>query len=220
MFFDDTREVAKIAHKNGTSIFVVPDSYEIEIPGAIKLEPEGKTTITIEQVRNLLMRLNMKQTNDLFVVVRPAEAMNEEAVNALLKTLEEPRDKVHFVLVTSRPSMLIQTVVSRSAVYVLRQKWGIDTPIDTSDDIRDLAKKLMIAKSADLVGLAEQLTKKRDNVRAYVLEVLSVAVEMSYKSYFLTGKRVFLDKASKFITVYDNISKNGHIKLHLVADLC
>jgi DNA polymerase-3 subunit delta' len=36
-----------------------------------------------------------------------------EAANALLKTLEEPRPRVHFVLLASRPERLLQTIRSR-----------------------------------------------------------------------------------------------------------
>ena len=220
MFFEDVSDIASIALKNGTAIFVVSDGVMVEIPGAIVLEPEGKATITIEQVRNLLLKLNMKQMDDLFVVIRPAEAMNLEATNALLKTLEEPREKVHFVLVTSQLSMLLPTVVSRSAVYILRRDWRVDAPIEADEKVKSLAKKLLVARNADLAGLAEQITKRRDNVRQFALDVLSIAVEMDYKSYFLTGKPVFLDKVTKLISAYENIAKNGHIKLHLVADLC
>ena len=57
-------------------------------------------------------------------------------------------------------------------------------------------------------------------MRAYALLVLATAIEMLYKSYFITGKDVFVKKLPQFLTAYENIDKNGHIKLHLVADLC
>ena len=220
MFFDDDKKIVDIAKKTGTAIFVVPNSYEIVVPGAIVLEPEEKTSITIEQVRNLLLRLNLKQTDDLFVVVRPAETMNLEAANALLKTLEEPKNKIHFLLITSKFSMLLPTIVSRSAVYILRQNWRADTPIEADSRIKELAKELLVAKNADLAELANKITKKRENVRQFTLDVLNTAIEMAYKSYFLTKKPVFLEKVSRLIIAYENIAKNGHIKLHLVADLC
>ncbi|MEE2941158.1 MAG: hypothetical protein VX460_12280 [Planctomycetota bacterium] len=48
-----------------------------------------------------------------FVVVREAEAMLEEAQNAFLKTLEEPRPGVHILLECSSPGALLATVRSR-----------------------------------------------------------------------------------------------------------
>ena len=77
-----------------------------------------------------------------------------------------------------------------------------------------------MAKPADLVLIAEEIAKKKDNVRAWALEILGIAIEMLYKTYLINGKDVFLMKLPKFLVAYENISRNGHVKLHLVADLC
>ena len=116
--------------------------------------------------------------------------------------------------------MLIPTVLSRSAIYTLREDWRVDAPMKADAKIKELAKQLMVARSSDLTSLADKITKKRDNVREFTLDVVSAAIEMSYKTYIITKKKVFLDKTMKFLTVYEAIMKNGHIKLHLVADLC
>lgn len=39
--------------------------------------------------------------------------MNKEAQNALLKLLEEPPEKTVFIMTTSRPRLLLPTVLSR-----------------------------------------------------------------------------------------------------------
>ena len=104
-------------------------------------------------------------------------------------------------------------------MYILKSTKTNLAEINTDEKLRQMAKKLIAAKPSDLVSLAEELTKKKEGVRDYVLDVLAVAVEMCYKSYFLTKKPAFLNKIPKFITAYENIAKNGHIKLHLVADL-
>ncbi len=220
MFFESVAEIPKIAGKVGTSLFVVPGDVTIEIKNALILEPDGKTVISIEQVREIISRLNVKQTSEQFVIIRPVEAMSEEAANAFLKNLEEPGEKVHFVLITSSPSLILPTILSRSAVYFLKSHEPIDGDIKADEKIRDLAKRLIVAKPSDLPVLAEEITKKKDGVREYTLTVLATTIEMLYKSYFKTGKDVFVKKIPKLLTAYDNISKNGHIKLHLVADLC
>ena len=46
-------------------------------------------------------------------VVEAAEAMRDESQNALLKTLEEPPDFVHLILLTSEPEALLETIASR-----------------------------------------------------------------------------------------------------------
>ena len=220
MFFDQASEIVEIAGKVGTAVFVVPRDVKVEIKNAIILQPEDKSVTTIEQVRNVLGQISTRQTSDIFVVIRPADAMGEAAANAFLKTLEEPRDKVHFVLITDSPSKILPTILSRAAVYFLRESRTIDAGIDASEKIKDLAKRLMVAKPADLVGLAEEITKKKDGVRTYALEVLGVAIEMLYKTYFITGKEIFIKKLPKFLAAYEGISRNGHVKLQIVSNLC
>lgn len=219
MFFDSAADILKIAEKVGCAIFIMPSDVKFEIKNALILAPEEKSVITIEQVRGLLSQLNMKQLADRYVIVRPADAMGEEAANAFLKTLEEPKDKVHFVLVTDSPSKLLPTILSRAEIYFLKSHDKIDGDIKADEKVKALAKRLIVAKPGDLTILAEEITKKKDGVRAFALEVLAVAIEMLYKSYFITGKDAFLKKLPKFLEAYENIAKNGHVKLHLVADL-
>ena len=220
MFFERTSEIGEIARKNGTSVFVVPKDTPVEIKNAIILQPEGKSVITIEQVREAIGRISTRQTSDIFIIIRPADAMGEAAANAFLKSLEEPREKVHFVLITDSPSSLLPTILSRAAVYFLRDERPVDGAIAADEKVKDLAKRLMVARPAELVGLAEEVAKKKDGVRAYALEVLGAAIEMLYKSYFITGKEVFVQKLPKFLAAYEGVSKNGHVKLQIVSNLC
>jgi DNA polymerase-3 subunit delta' len=83
-------------------------------------EPKGGRTpskdIVVDQVRDLVdHRLAMKRFEGRrrFVIVDPADAMNAQAQNALLKTLEEPPDDTTIVLVASSPDALLPTIRSR-----------------------------------------------------------------------------------------------------------
>lgn len=219
MFIDDVSDIRNVAVKTGTSVFVVPGDMAVEIPGALVLWPEEKTVITIEQVREILKLLSVKQTAERFVVIRPAEALGEEAANAMLKNLEEPGEKVHFVLITESPSAILMTILSRAAVYFLRTPSMIERELKADAKVKDLAKRLMVARSAEIPALAEEIVKKKDGVRTYALLVLGVAIEMLYKSYFITGKEGFLTKIPKFLAAHEAISKNGHVKLQIVANL-
>ena len=184
------------------------------------LAPEDKSVIAIEQVRNILGQITTRQTNDIFIIIRPAETMSEAAANAFLKSLEEPRERVHFLLITDNPSQILQTILSRAAVYFLRNKKSIDGEIVADEKIKALAKRLIVAKPAELVDIAEEISKKKDGVRGYAMEVLGVAIEMLYKSYFVTGKEIFIKKIPKFLAAYEGVSKNGHTKLQIVSNLC
>ena len=115
MFFERVDEIIEIARKNGTTIFVVPKDILVEVKNAIILAPEDKSVIAIEQVRNILGQITTRQTNDIFIIIRPAETMSEAAANAFLKSLEEPRERVHFLLITDNPSQILPTILSRKS---------------------------------------------------------------------------------------------------------
>lgn len=218
MFFDDVSRIKDIAARCGTSIFVLPDGVDFELKNAIIVQPEKKSVITIEQIRDLLNRIKVKFSTDQYVIIRPADTLNSEASNALLKTLEEPGDKLHFILVTSQPSMLPSTILSRAALYFLRDSVDYDL-ISSSEKIKDYAKRLIVGNGLDVLDVAEAITKKKDGVRALSLEVLTTAIEMAYKSYYLTKKPTFLKKLDKLLLAYDGVSRNGHIKLQIIANL-
>lgn len=83
-------------------------------PDILHVAPSGNF-IKIAQIRELCNTLMAKpyEAAIRFVVIRNADAMNTEAANALLKVLEEPPDKTHFILTASQPSDLLPTIVSR-----------------------------------------------------------------------------------------------------------
>ena len=83
-----------------------------------------------------------------------------------------------------------------------------------------MAKQLIAGKPNDLVKIADTLAKKKGSARKDTLEVLGLTIEMLCKSYYLTDREIFVKRIPAVLQAYENISKNGHIKLHLVADLC
>lgn len=75
------------------------------------------TGISVEQIRRIVltrMGYPPHEGKALVIIVRGAEDLTVSAANALLKTLEEPGKGVHFILLTSRPASLLDTVLSRS----------------------------------------------------------------------------------------------------------
>lgn len=77
-------------------------------------EEAGKA-ILINQIRQLVefSHHTAKQGGYRTIVVSPAERMNWNAQNALLKTLEEPGTKTLLLLVTEQLNQLLPTVISR-----------------------------------------------------------------------------------------------------------
>jgi len=89
------------------------------------------STIKIDQVRDAIERAAYRpfEGRRRVVIIDDADALNAEAQNALLKTLEEPPNASTFVLVTSRPDMLLPTVLSRCQ----RLRFGRLSPAEVAD---------------------------------------------------------------------------------------
>ncbi len=78
------------------------------------LRPDGRV-IRIEQVRELTRRVGFKTVSGRYrvCIVERAEAMNVEAANAFLKTLEEPPPGNVLILQTLEKKDLLPTILSR-----------------------------------------------------------------------------------------------------------
>lgn len=81
----------------------------------VLMPEEGKRQVRIDQVRELVeFAARTAQFGGYRVaLIEPADAMNRNAQNALLKTLEEPGADTLLILVTNQPSLLLPTVRRR-----------------------------------------------------------------------------------------------------------
>ena len=67
-----------------------------------------KKNIDISQIRNLILTLNKSSfnTKPRFILIDNIELLNINAVNALLKILEEPNDNINFILINNNKRIL------------------------------------------------------------------------------------------------------------------
>ncbi|MEO7035221.1 MAG: DNA polymerase III subunit [Polyangiaceae bacterium] len=82
-----------------------------------RISANEATGISIEQVRRIVLeRVGYRphEGRALIFIVRDADELTVSAANALLKTLEEPGKDTYFVLLTSRPNRLLDTIRSRT----------------------------------------------------------------------------------------------------------
>src|SRR5438309_10996718 len=95
---------------------IVPESMAPE-PREEGAEPTKKKSeqIRIEQVRELadFLAVGTHRAGLRVILIYPAEAMNANTQNALLKSLEEPPPGTVFLLVSTQPDRLLPTVRSR-----------------------------------------------------------------------------------------------------------
>ena len=85
-------------------------------PDLTWVEPRGAHDILVDDVRTHIVRqaaLRPFESRKRVFVIVDADRMNDESQNSLLKTLEEPASFAHYVLVSSAPGRLLETIPSR-----------------------------------------------------------------------------------------------------------
>lgn len=133
---------------------------------------EDKREIGVDQAREFSARLALSSFSDSYRVgiIHEAETLSTEAANALLKSLEEARDKAIIFLITEQADRLPATVLSRAQKIVFHPvandevyEWlinehGLDRP---------LAKNLT-RLSDGRPGLALALARDKDLLESYL----------------------------------------------------
>jgi len=76
----------------------------------------GEKSIGIEEIREFIKRLGLSSFLNSYKIgiIKEADKLTDEAKSALLKTLEEPKDKVIIILLVSSEDALPATILSRS----------------------------------------------------------------------------------------------------------
>lgn len=99
-------------------------------PDVMIVEPDGRASITVDQARQAASQASLSplEADRKIFLFEEAGIMNDEAANALLKTLEEPSRSTIFILVAESEDDLPDTVASRSRTVVLGRV--VDTEIE------------------------------------------------------------------------------------------
>jgi len=90
-------------------------------PNVFYVKPQG-SSIKIEQLRELKEKLFYLPTEGFkkICIIDDADTLTLPAGNSILKILEEPPEDLVFLLLSSRPQALLQTILSRCIHFYLR----------------------------------------------------------------------------------------------------
>ncbi len=156
------------------------------------LEIDAASNRGIDQIRELreMVRYAPAASRYKVVILDEAHQLTDEASNALLKTLEEPPDRVVFVLATTQPEDLAETIKSRAQLFQFRSltfqeiAGAIERIVKAENLNIEPGAVAVIARAAegslrDGLSLVEQaIAYSRDTITdAQVRELLGVVAE-------------------------------------------
>ena len=152
----------------------------------------GKTMkglITAKESEEIIRKLQFKSYSSEYkaMIIWLPEAMNQEAANKILKILEEPWEKTLFILVSERPELLLQTIISRTQ--------EVSVPRIDVATLRDVAiaegkspeEALNMARLAggSLLELGELMRGESDDMRHQCFELFTRLMRLSYNDKHL-----------------------------------
>ncbi len=141
---------------------------------------QGETRVKIGQVRAIqeVFRLKGVEGGRRAAVIADAEWLNQQAQNALLRTIEEPPPRTTFVLVCASPAGLLATVRSRcQRIDFPLERAPSPTSAEAPDAVRTIAERLARAAQLtlpELLDWAEEFRGPRAIAAAEVSQLLGV----------------------------------------------
>ena len=146
------------------------------------IEIDAATNRGIDDAKELINKVQYAPMNGKYkiFIIDEVHMLSKEAFNALLKTFEEPPKNVIFILATTEPHKVIETIVSRcqrfdfrritidDIVKRLREISDIEKINITDDALYSIAKNvsggmrdsLALFDQASILGIEKQITKE------------------------------------------------------------
>lgn len=133
-------------------------------------EPE-KTSIKVDDIRELQPFISQGSSGRRVCVIDNADMMTVAASNALLKTLEEPREGIHLLLVTDWPTKLLPTIKSR-VQQVAIDHIQLDKVTDYLTQLIQQKKLIKFEDESHLSAQIEQALKLANGAPLAALDML------------------------------------------------
>jgi DNA polymerase III delta prime subunit len=157
----------------------------------------------IEEVRNLNFFIKLKLDSPTAIIIRDIESSTPEALNALLKNLEEPQEKLCFVLTTASLYKVLPTVTSRCQIIV-----ATNQQIQTDEKIQKFLHMPTSHKLAYINGL-----RGREEAISFIEQIIlyvHLLLHQKDPNYFLISE--ILRKAQAILF---SLKANGNVTLQL-----
>lgn len=163
------------------------------------IELDAASNRGIDDIRSLKEGVSLAPVRALkkVYIIDEAHMLTLEAANAFLKTLEEPPDHVIFILATTNPEKLPETVISRlvkinftkaKVTDIARQLNRVikGEKIKTEDSVIEKIAKIADGSFRDAVKILETLTFKTKNIKTGDVENLLSVNTSRIDEFFAT----------------------------------
>lgn len=196
------------------------------------IEIDAASNRSVEDAQNILEKIQYVPVNGKYkiYIIDEVHMLSKHAFNALLKTLEEPPENVIFILATTEPQKVLETITSRCQRFDFRR-------ISTDDIIKHLkyvAKEegikidndalFTIAKNAaggmrDSLALLDQISVL-DSAKTITSEdVNRLLGRLSFDMLHNLSQKIIDSKPQEAIELLDTIYNSGNEPSQILLNL-
>ncbi len=196
------------------------------------VEIDAASNRKVEDARNILEKIQFVPVNGRYkiYIIDEVHMLTTEAFNTLLKTLEEPPENVIFILATTEPHKVLETIISRCQRFDFRR-------ITTEDIVNHLEKiaqkeNIKISKDAlftiarssaggmrDSLALLDQLSVMDAQKEITADDVNEMLGRLSFDTLFEISKCIFEADSQTAITLLDKIYNKGNEPYQIVSNM-
>lgn len=196
------------------------------------VEIDAASNRKVEDARNILEKIQFVPVNGKYkiYIIDEVHMLTTEAFNTLLKTLEEPPENVIFILATTEPHKVLETIISRCQRFDFRRI----TTEDIVKHLENLSQKenINISKDAlntiarssaggmrDSLALLDQLSVMDAKKEISTDDVNEMLGRLSFDTLFDLSKCILESEAQNAITLLDKIYNNGNEPYQIVSNM-
>ena len=196
------------------------------------IELDGASNRGIDEIREIRESVKFPPTTVKYKVyiIDEAHMLTEQAFNALLKTLEEPPNYIIFILATTDPQKMPQTILSRTQRYdfmrissddmIDRLKYILnEEKLEFEEDALKLISQKSDGSMRDALSMLDQIIAFSDNMIT-VRNIRSAIGLIDQEDIYELLYHIISQNADDAINKYNSILDTGVSSKVFIDDLC
>ncbi|NLZ52232.1 MAG: DNA polymerase III subunit gamma/tau [Thermoanaerobacteraceae bacterium] len=195
------------------------------------IEMDAASNRGIDDIRDLREKVNFAPSEGRYkiYIIDEVHMLTTEAFNALLKTLEEPPQYVVFILATTEPNKLPQTILSRcmrfdftrisTAQIVTRlREIAMDSGIEVEDKALAQIARSSQGSVRDALSLLDKAIAYSEGKLSYD-ETLTLLGAVSHEVFYDISQAVLQCSSAAVLEILDQVAKQGKDLFRFMDDL-
>jgi DNA polymerase III delta prime subunit len=160
----------------------------------------------IQDVRDLEKFVKLSTAEPITILVKEVDQASIPALNAFLKSLEEPHEGISFILTAGNIHNVLPTVVSRCQVVKLKSVTQIDKSEERS------VNNFLTAKPLEKLAFIEKI-RHRDEAASFLQSFIAVCHKELIKNHEANTAK-YINAAQKSLSA---VQQNANVNLQLTA---